>query len=175
MDVKAFVSDSKNRVWLIGGGVVLAFIAVALLWGTRDNPHEVAFRKLKWMTGYWANAKDGSEQEIVFLAPKGSLMVGIRRDTASSGGGHYRYLRVEITPNGVIYFESPSGRDTIAFALKESEDEQAIFENPLNEYPQKVIYTLKDSKTIGLRVEGMKEGAAQAEEMEFKRAELGDD
>jgi hypothetical protein len=100
---------------------------------------------LAWMAGHWSGTVDGVEMEEVWLAPKNGVMVGLHRDVKASKTS-FEFMRIATTAEGVAFLAQPGGRPVTPFPLVEATDRRAVFANPKHDYPQRIIYELKDSK-----------------------------
>jgi Domain of unknown function (DUF6265) len=121
-----------------------------------------------WMTGHWAITVDGNYSEEVWLAPRGGMMSGMNRGVTKSGRTTFEFMRVQTTNDGVFYMAQPGGRPPTSFKLIEASAARAVFSNPQHDFPQRVIYTLRDGKLCG-RVEGTMNGKAESEEWCWER------
>lgn len=124
---------------------------------------------LRWLTGYWiGDSADGSMEEL-WLEPRGGLMIGIHRDVKGDRLTGFEFLRIAVTPAGIVYLASPQGRPPTEFPLKELAPDRAVFENLKHDFPQRIIY-LRRGETLCARIEGPMEGRMVAEEWCWKRA-----
>ena len=107
---------------------------------------------LSWMAGHWGATIDGVEMEEVWLAPKGGVMVGMHRDAKPSKAS-FEFMRIAVTPEGIVFLAQPGGRPATPFPLVEASPTCAVFENPKHDYPQRIIYSLEEGRLCA-RVEG---------------------
>lgn len=97
---------------------------------------------LSWMAGHWS---DGTVEEL-WLAPKGELMLGVNRTIAKNGKAAFEFLRIAKTADGIAYLAQPSGKPPTTFKLVELAPGRAVFANPENDFPKRVVYELRDGK-----------------------------
>lgn len=107
-----------------------------------------------WMAGHWTAA----DSEEVWLAPRGELMTGMSR-TVKNGRATFEFIRIQATKDGVFYFAQPGGRPAVAFRLVEASPSRAVFSNPEHDFPQRIIYAMRDGQLCA-SVEG-KDAAAE--------------
>jgi hypothetical protein len=121
----------------------------------------VSVEDLVWMTGYWQSDDRGVLNEECWLAPGGSVMLGLHRDTFDDGRMKFEYLRIMDTADGVVYYASPQGFETTKFRLTAYSDKdgarQAVFENPDHNFPRTIRYTLNGG-ILTAEVEGLDDG-----------------
>ena len=106
-----------------------------------------------WMAGHWSGTSNGVTMEEVWLAPSGGLMTGMHRDVKGERTLFFEFLRIEATKDGVVYFAQPKGNPPTPFKLVEASATRAVFANPEHDYPQRIIYFLREGKLCA-RTEG---------------------
>ena len=90
------------------------------------------------------------------------MMLGIHRDVPPEGKTIFEFLRIGSDGRKIVYFASPGGKDPVPFPLKELSEQWVVFENPENDYPQRIIY-LREGKQLHARIEGEREGEIRSE------------
>lgn len=79
-----------------------------------------------------------------WLPLRGGLMVGAAHVVFQGKSQEFEYLRLETRPDGVYYIAIPSGKKETPFKLTtvavEDMDTIFTFTNPIDEYPQRIIY-----------------------------------
>ena len=115
---------------------------------------------LKWMSGRWAATVDGVQMEELWSTPAGGMLLGMHRDVRPNGKTWFEFMRIAETPEGIVYFAQPGGKPPTPFKLTESSEGRAVFSNPEHDYPQRLIYALRDGQLCA-RTEG--EGSAAEE------------
>ncbi len=78
---------------------------------------------------------------------------------------------IGMTPQGFAYVAQPDGAPPTVFVMTENEGSRAVFSNPENDFPQRVIYW-REGDVLHARIEGDMNGQAQSVEWRFNRAEL---
>ncbi len=132
--------------------ILLALLALPLF-AADPKVEDVA-----WIAGHWT----AEDTEEVWLAPRGGLMTGMGR-TLKNGRTNFEFIRIQATKDGVFYFAQPGGRPAVAFRLVEASATRAVFSNPEHDFPQRIIYALRDGQLCA-RVEGPMNGKEAAEE-----------
>ena len=106
------------------------------------------------------------------MDPAGTLILGLHRDVRPDGKTFFEYLRSEQTDSAIVYFATPRGKETTGFPLKESTKNRAVFENLSHDFPQRVIYHLRDDGTLLASIEGMQNGELRTEEWLWHRGSI---
>jgi hypothetical protein len=118
-------------------------------------------QSLTWLTGCWRSA-DGSVTEQ-WMKPEGGTMLGMNRTVAAGKTVAWEFLRIVQDENGTVSFIAlPSGQKETAFRLTKSGDREATFENAGHDFPQRVIYRLREDGSLLGRIEGTKNGQDRA-------------
>ena len=125
--------------------------------------------RLSWMTGSWPASKDEATVEEVWLRPKANLMVGMNRTVTAQAEGFFEFMRIRWDAGGVTFTAWPQGGKPTEFRLKELGEQQVVFENPEHDYPQRVIYRLREGGQLTARIEGQVDGKLQSEEWHWTR------
>lgn len=127
-------------------------ITLYLVSGPQDPKPDI--NQLSWLAGYWTAEIGGTQMEELWLPVSGNMMIGLHRDTFSSGRTFFEYLRIEQTENGISYSASPGGKAPTEFRFKELAENRVIFENPDHDFPQRIIYRLEKDTVLVARIEG---------------------
>lgn len=140
--------------------ILLLFALPAFAGGVKD---------LAWMAGCWAatGADAGSEEH--WLAPAGGTLLGISRTVKNGKTVTHEFMQIRETENGVVFIASPANQKTAEFRMISLEGKRVVFENPEHDFPQRVIYELRDGNLVG-RIEGTRNGKKRAFDYPFTRA-----
>ena len=114
---------------------------------------------LAWMTGHWSSTKDGLVMEEIWTSPRGGVMLGLHGDARETKAS-FEFIRIAVTPEGIVYFAQPGGRPPTPFTLTEVSGTRAVFANPQHDFPKRIVYWL-DAGKLCARVEGDGESAEQ--------------
>jgi hypothetical protein len=119
-----------------------------------DHAGEVA--TLAWLAGTWTGVRGTVETEEVWLPPKGGAMLGLHRDVAGDRMVAFEFLRIGTRQGKLAYFASPGGAKTTVFPIKEAGEKRVVFEDPENDYPQRILYWIAEDGALHARIEGDK-------------------
>ena len=116
------------------------------------------------MAGCWEKIDDAKKMIISeqWMKPAGDAMLGIGRTVKSGRMTGYEFMRIEQTPDGIVFISKPKENLTeTTFRLLRSTLTEFVFENPNHDFPQRVIYKVSESTLTG-RIEGKLNGKDRA-------------
>lgn len=96
---------------------------------------------LSWLSGRWESLSEDRWVEEIWSLPRGGSLLALSRTGRGERLIEFEFLRVERNFDGrIILSASPQGRTPIPFALTSAEGTEAVFENPLHDFPQRIRY-----------------------------------
>jgi hypothetical protein len=114
--------------------------------------------QLGWLQGCWdgkVNQRDFREE---WLPLRGEMMIGASQTVLQGKTQDFEYLRIEARPDGVYYIAIPAGKKDSPFRLKgkatDGDDEVFVFENTVDEFPQRILYRHGTNGWLYAHVEG---------------------
>ena len=117
---------------------LFAAAAALLLMGQAAPTSSVA--DLACMSGNLATSQGGRWTDEA-VAPRAGMMLGHSRSGRGDGLREFEFLRLQAGADGVpVYFAQPGGRPAVPFRLTARDGTGATFENPANDYPQRIRY-----------------------------------
>lgn len=143
---------------------VTALIAAALMQATSTPPD------LSWMAGYWLDCSRGREASETWTDPRGGLLVGVNV-TMRNGRAGFEFARIAPIDGVLAYAAQPNGAPPTVFPLLEATEGRAVFQNPDNDFPQRILYQ-RAGDVLTARIEGRMGERDQAMEWRFDKAEL---
>ena len=128
--------------------------------------------ELVWLTGSWVLAREDGLAEEHWTRPNGGTMLGLNRTVVNGRTVMWEFLRIEATPQGIVYLASPGGRHPpTPFALIEIGPRRVVFENPDHDFPQRIVYE-RTGDRLDARIEGRHNGQPVSEEWSWRRTSL---
>ena len=125
-----------------------------------------ALEQLRWLHGCWdgkVNQRDFREE---WLPLRGDMMIGVSHTVSQGKTQDFEYLRLELRPEGVFYVAAPSGKKETSFRFsgktQDGDREIFTFENPVDEFPQRIIYRRGSEGWLYAHVEGKLDGQARS-------------
>lgn len=126
------------------------------------EPASTDIDRLSWMTGSWVMEHGGARVEEHWTPPRAGTMMGVGRTIKGDKTVFFEFLRIEATPDGIVYLASPRGRDPATpFKMIELTDGKVVFENPEHDFPNRITYWRESADTMGAKIEG-KQGKPQS-------------
>lgn len=103
---------------------------------------------LAWMTGTWESATGERWIEETWSAPRGGTMIGFTRHGVGDALHEFEFGLLQAGEDGIVtYFAQPQGRPAVPFRLAPSAANEAVFENPEHDFPQRIRYR-RDGETM---------------------------
>ncbi len=119
-----------------------------------------------WLHGCWEGKVNQRDFREEWLPLRGDMMIGVSQTVLQGKTQDFEYLRLELRPEGVFYVAVPSGKKEASFRLagrtREGESEIFTFENPVDEFPQRIIYRRGSEGWLYAHVEGKLNGVPQS-------------
>ena len=136
-------------------------------------PAPITADDLSWMAGYWLACDGAGEVAETWSDPRGGLMLGSAL-TVENGRASFEFSRIAPAGTGqpgVAYFAQPGGGPAVAFPAVAVAGTRVVFENPGNDFPQRVIYE-RTGDVLTARIEGRIGEREQAMDWRFQKAGL---
>ena len=92
-----------------------------------------------WLQGSWCG-QQGALQIEEHWQVAGNLALGMGRGLRDGQVRSFEFMRIERAVGGVRFLAQPGGAAATAFALVESDERSARFENPQHDFPQSIRY-----------------------------------
>ena len=128
--------------------------------------------ELAWLSGCW-HSDDGKRQiREQWMKPAGNNMLGMSHTLVNGKTREYEFIRIVQEENGDIFFVAmPSGQKEARFKLMIITGQEARFENPEHDFPQRIVYRRDGDSLVG-RIEGVRNGKERAVDFPLKRVSL---
>lgn len=126
---------------------------------------------LSWLAGYWLDCSGGREASETWSDPRAGLIVG-HSVTVRNGRSGFESARIApMKDGGLAYFAQPDGAPATPFRLVDSGPQRAVFANPDNDFPHRIIYE-RTGEILTARIEGADDDENRSVQWRFNRAEL---
>jgi len=131
-----------------------------------------AAEALGWLAGTWSFERNGRKVTEHWLPPEGGTLMGVSRTTANGRTVEYEFLLIRADEAGDLhYVAKPSGQAEHAFKLVRLTATEAVFEDPAHDFPQRIIYTLREDGSLLAAIEGLRNGQLRRVEFPYRRVE----
>ncbi len=159
----------KPRVPLALLMAALAFVPLIGRMQTAEPKPTIA--ALSWLTGTWTLERNGRMTVERWAAPAGGVMIGTSHTYRGERTGEYEFIIIRPNAQGELhYVAKPSRQPEASFKLTRVTANEAIFENPQHDFPQKISYVLKEDGALVAAIEGTKDGKARRVEFPYRPA-----
>ncbi len=147
-----------------------AFIVLIALGSPQDAQPERATSqdtpKLAWIVGTWERTEGNKTTIEHWLPHAGTTIMGMSHTYDSKRTYFFEFMRIATHGGRIAYIVQPGGDRPVLFRAVKVTEEEAVFENPEHDHPQRIRYEKTEqgmTATISL-MDGSK-----ATEFVFKR------
>jgi hypothetical protein len=140
---------------LITTGIFILILSAALF---AQGPFKI--ENLGWISGCWGseNKDTNTSGSEFWTMVAGDSILGVGRTIKNGQTVDYEYMRIVVYDKGIFYTAKPKANpDETSFKLTKLTGNEAIFENPAHDFPQKIIYR-RDGTNLFARIEGNNKG-----------------
>ncbi|HEX5718368.1 MAG TPA: DUF6265 family protein [Thermoanaerobaculia bacterium] len=124
---------------------------------------------LAWMSGCWASVGGEAGSGEMWMAPAGGTLLGVSRTVKRGKTVAHEFMQIRETgPGQIAFIALPSGQKEASFPLVRLSGQEAVFENPQHDFPQRVIYRRVGDLLTG-RVEGSEGGETKGFDFPMER------
>lgn len=148
--------------------LVLAFSAIAGF-GQNAVPN---IKAVGFMAGCWEinNTERKSVISEQWMMPAGNAMLGISRTVKAEKMTGYEFMKLVEDANGVTFYARPhNAKEDTPFKMTKWAANEATFENPANDFPQKITYKLATPDSLFARIEGPMNGKVSGIDFPYVR------
>jgi hypothetical protein len=125
--------------------------------------------QLAWIAGCWKNEFPKVTIEEQWMKPAAGSMIGMSRTASKKKTVAYEFLRIVQQGDSLLYISIPSGQVETAFLLTKCTDDEALFENPTHDFPQRIVYHRNNDGSLLAAIEGNENGMLRREEFPMIR------
>ena len=124
--------------------------------------------KLAWISGCWkADGNVQTEEHWTNIAAQS--MLGMGRTIANGKTVFHEFLQIRDRADGIVYIAQPNGGTAVEFKLVKINDNEAVFENPQHDFPQRITYQRVIDGSLVAAIEGQEKGKPKRVEFAMKR------
>ncbi|MBX7053927.1 MAG: hypothetical protein K1X36_03150 [Pyrinomonadaceae bacterium] len=137
--------------------------------GQTDVP---TIKSVGFMAGCWEmnNAERKSVISEQWMMPAGNAMLGISRTVKAEKMIGYEFMKLVVDANGITFYARPhNAKEDTPFKMTKWSANEATFENPANDFPQKITYKLATPDSLFARIEGPMNGKVSGIDFPYVR------
>lgn len=130
--------------------------------------------RLSFVAGCWESRQGAVVVEEIWTRPAGDTLLGISRTTKGDKTIFSEFMRIERQGDKIVYVAriGATSGSAVSFPLVRATGEEAVFENPAHDFPQRIIYR-KTPQGLLARIEGKEKGKARSEDFPMTSAPCG--
>ena len=125
--------------------------------------------RVSWLSGCWELRVGARLVEEHWMAPRGTVMLGMSRTARNDSIIEFEQVRMESRPGGVYYVASPSRQATAEFKATAITDSGITFENPDHDFPKKIMYRRHAADSMVASIEGPRGGQTRTIAYPYRR------
>ena len=130
---------------------------VAVIENTTSEPSQAV-----WLAGCWERVDSEPGSGEFWPAPAGDSLFGVSHTVRDGRTVAFEFMQIRRADEGAIeLIAHPSGQAVTTFRLIDAPGHKAVFENPTHDFPQRVIYQLRDAEHLDAWIEGVDAGEFQ--------------
>lgn len=147
-----------------------AQLAAGLIWGVSSaafaqNSPPLSVQSLGFMSGCWTTPKGAPEEyRECYTAPYAGIIQGSSHAVKNQKTVSFEFSLIAEKDGKVTYTPFYNGKQLSVFTLTKIEGQSALFENPENDFPKKLIYRRNADRSLTARTEGASATDAQNQE-----------
>lgn len=131
--------------------------------------------QMAWLAGCWRGQFGESGTVEQWLPPAGGTMLGVSRTVRQGRTTEFEFMRLQQLPDGTLAFQpQPGGRPPTVFRLLSLGEQEAVFENPAHDFPQRIRYARPEESRLLASIEGFRNGTPRRVEFAFVRGRCDD-
>ena len=130
---------------------------------------QTSVSRLSWMAGCWRQTTGHRVVDEQWMAPRGSVMLGVSRTVKGASVMEYEFMRIYAVGDTLVYSAKPSGQDASDFRAVRQGERDVMFENPAHDFPQRIIYRRVKRDSLIARVEGTRNGQLRGMDFSYSR------
>lgn len=163
-------SNSRRRK--LQRGIPLFVFIMLLPWLPAQSAPNIqspvpSLNEMNWLAGHWSGEFKGGTATEHWAAPAGGHMLGTACTTGPDGSAFYEFMHLH-RPGGILTLTvHPRGGPGVSFKLASSQPGEAVFENPVHDFPQRIIYRRQGNLLLA-RIEGKEGGEMKSEEFKYQ-------
>jgi hypothetical protein len=121
------------------------------------------------MAGCWAvDGADAGTIEI-WTAPAAGSLLGMSRTVRAGRTTTHEFMQLRDGADGVVFIAAPANQPQASFAAVTVEPGHAVFENAQHDFPQRIVYEVREPGTLHARIEGHLRGQARTLQFPMRR------
>ena len=122
-----------------------------------------------WIAGAWLQCEPDREVSEIWTDARGGFLFNTSV-TVQGGRASSERTMIAFVEGAPVFVYEPMGPN-VMFRAVEVSGQRVVFENPENDFPQRIIYA-RDGDVLTARIEGTIDGETQSVDWTYQAAEL---
>ncbi len=152
---------------------IIIIISTSLLLGITPKLQasgQASVNTLTWLAGCWASVGGEAGTGEQWSMPAGGSLFGVSRTVKDGKTVAHEFMQIRTSETGEIKFiAKPSGQAGASFVMQSLSGDEVVFENPAHDFPQRIIYRMKDPENLEASIEGTMGGTARTVNFPLQR------
>jgi hypothetical protein len=126
---------------------------------------------LNWLAGCWEMRDESRGRALTehWMKAEGGMMIGMSRTIRDGKASAWEFMRMAEQDGEIFFVARPSQNATDTFfKMIRSTANEAVFEAPIHDFPQRVIYR-RSGNALNARIEGKIDGKESGIDFAFKK------
>jgi hypothetical protein len=124
---------------------------------------------LSWLAGCWRGDSSSRIVDEIWMAPSGDGMLGMGRTVAGGRIVDHEFMQIRVQDGRLVFIAKPARQAEATFTASTAGPKEVVFENPDHDFPQRVIYRLRDDGSLLARIEGTENGQPRGVDFPMRR------
>lgn len=145
---------------IVAAAALVLIAAVAVAWPPEESAKPVKLETIRWMTGAWRCDDPHEPLEEHWTEARNGVMVGMSRIGDNPERTIYEIILIEEHATAPLMSIRHFGkglavrdRRVANFRLTSASEKEAVFDDPSNDFPSKIIYRLAGENKLLVRLE----------------------
>jgi hypothetical protein len=141
-----------------------------LLWMSLAQAQTQDPAALAWLAGCWRQESAGEIIEEMWTAPEADGMLGVGRTIVGGRTVNHEFMQIRLEEGRLLYIAKPADQAEATFTASRVSAREVVFENPEHDFPQRIIYRLRNDGSLLGRIEGTEKGQPRGVDFPLRRA-----
>ncbi len=126
-----------------------------------------------WLLGKWENKLEDGHLLETWKKANDSLFIGESYFIKGKDTLHFEKIQMKQKGENLFYISTIRGQNSdkaVTFKYNDTITKQLVFENPKNDFPQKISYSQITKDSIVIQISGIQQGKPSSERFSMKKS-----
>lgn len=125
---------------------------------------------LDWLAGRWLQESPAERVEVIYTGPEGGSILGLTKVSGGQATHFFELEKISVEGDAVVLVPFPDGQRAASFRLVEEGARRAVFENPTNDFPRRIVFDASAKDALEILLEGSQGGQPSTMRLALRRA-----